>query len=284
MSWFKLGSKQSKVRSDETITDQKLDGKDQPIDQYKLTSKKAGKKTKEIKQDWNNSITIAHTMLVEVNQELSKILKELDEISARLDKIRNPQELLNAKKKFNAVREPMSHATYSAIRIENDFKKDVCGNLRLAADRISKVTAEDFSVLEKGMGLGTFNRIKEMFERIKLLDRNINANPQDTNQAAEPSKKKHSNAVDGDQTSYADSEGSDSSSEDEGIIDNITSTKKKVSIKKKVPIKEKGSPEKKPSTEYKSSAVKKDSPETKTSGKEPQPVGPGRDDEEGSED
>ena len=45
----KLGSKQSKVGGDKTITDKKPDGKDQPIDQYKLTSKQAGKNTKSMK-------------------------------------------------------------------------------------------------------------------------------------------------------------------------------------------------------------------------------------------
>jgi hypothetical protein len=237
MSCFKLGSKQSKVRSDETITDQKLDGKDQPIDQYKLTSKKAGKNTKEIKQGWHDSITTAHKMLVEVNQELSKILKELEDISNKLDKLNQKSELDGTLLKFNYVLDKMDAASGDANHIAKDFRKLIPKHISQAAEQISKITKEDFNKLEKKIGKKEVQKLKDAFRRIKLLQQNVNTNAQDANQAAERSKKKKPELVtDSRSSAYKseeyeseeyDSEEYDSSSEEE-----VTTNKKNLTEKK----------------------------------------------------
>jgi hypothetical protein len=209
----KLGSKQSKVGGDETITDKKPDGKDQPIDQYKLTSKKAGKNTKAIQQGWHDSITMAHTMLVEVNQELSKILKELDDISNKLDKLNKKSELKGALRKFNYVRDKMDAASSDANCIATDFKKLIPKHINKAAEQISAITTEDFYQLEKHIGKKEVKKLKDIFHRVKFLHQNISTNAQDANQSAEPSKKKKPQLVVLRQSSYSDSEEDDSLSE-----------------------------------------------------------------------
>jgi len=68
------------------IESKRLDGKEQPINQYSIKYKEVGKKTKVIQAEWQDSITTAHRMLVSVNQELDDILKELNEIYEELTK------------------------------------------------------------------------------------------------------------------------------------------------------------------------------------------------------
>lgn len=232
MSWFKLGSKQSKVRSDEAITDQKLDGKDQPIDQYKLTSKKAGKNTKEIKQGWHDSITTAHKMLVEVNQELSKILKELDDISNKLDKLNQKSELDGTLLKFNYVRDKMDAASDDADNIAKDFRKFIPKNISQAAEQISKITKEDFNKLEKKIGKKEVQKLKDTFRRIKLLQQNINTNAQDSNQAAEHSKKKKQELVTDSRSSTYESEEYSDEEYDDSSEEEVTAPKKNFTKKK----------------------------------------------------
>jgi hypothetical protein len=231
-STFKLGSKQRKVGSDETITDQKLNGKDQLIDQYKLTRKKAGKNTKAIQQDWHNSITMAHTMLVEVNQELSKILKELNEISEKLDKINEKSKSAGAVKKFKVVEFRMKNASKAADEIVKEFKSSISFHLVIAAEKISELKDKDFKNLEEDLGTKEVKKLKDIFQRIKLLQQNINSNAQDANQVAEPSKKKKQELVTESRSSTYESEEYSDDEYDDSSEEEVTAPKKNFTKKK----------------------------------------------------
>jgi hypothetical protein len=191
---------------------QKLDGKTQPIGQYKLISKKAGKNTEEIKQGWHDSITIAHNMLVEVNQELEKILDELNEISKALNKLNKKLGANDAVKRFETCREHIKNATSTSDRLRQEFNKYVPRYIKFAAATIKDFTAEDFEKLKKGLNKKEVEKLKEIFDRIKLLEQNINLNSHDVSQAADAAKRNKSHQIQRNQGSVSKSEGGESSS------------------------------------------------------------------------
>lgn len=248
LSTSNTGSDSSKVPGAQTTTYQKLDGKTQPIDQYRLSSKKAGKNTKEIQQEWLDSITTAHTMLVGVNQELSNILEKLDAISAKLDKIKDKSKLAGAIDKVNYVRDRMFTASGVADDVKKDFENLIPKHIDHAAQQISLITDEDFNKLKNEIGEDEVNELQTIFHQINLLAQNINANrkdanPQDANQAAETSKKKKSPSLSFLRNVFSNG------GEDESANEEKSSKKKKVSFEVTDPAEKGGDIQKKPITE-----------------------------------
>jgi hypothetical protein len=133
-----LGIKSKKQQNEEKNSDikniksKRLDGKEQPINQYSIKYKVAGKKTKVIQAEWLDSITTAHQMLVSVNQELDDILKELNEIYEELTKNKKVSNSNDAVKKFGAVKEAMQSAAGEAASFVKSFKTHLPKKLKVA--------------------------------------------------------------------------------------------------------------------------------------------------------
>lgn len=168
-----------------------LDGKKpQPINQFRLTNKAAGKNTKKIKEDWNDSITTAHKMLVNVNEELNKILVELEDISNALKKIGNKKGLDNGVKKFNNVQKELITATHKANKLVGSFNKSLPPILIKAGSEIKKLTEKDYKELEEKLGKDKFEKTKKTFAKIMALGQNVKTNLQNLNQSGDHSGRK----------------------------------------------------------------------------------------------
>ncbi len=129
----------TKDLTSEGVQVEKFDGKKtQPIAQFRLTSKAAGKKTEKIKDEWRDSITTAHTMLVNVNKELASILKELDDISKELKTLRNKSGSKDIIQKFNDVKDELQLASDKADGIVKSFKDHVPPSLIRAGAALEK--------------------------------------------------------------------------------------------------------------------------------------------------
>jgi hypothetical protein len=161
----------SKVDGGET---KKLDGKEQPINQYSIKSKEAGKNTKSIKEGWYDSITTAHNMLVNVNKELDQILRELREISDALNNVIKNEDLDDFKTKFNNVFHPMNQAVAASSGLVKSFNENISDNLKKAGSAIDKFTSEDFKKLEGKIDKKTAEKTKDLFARIQKLKTSMN--------------------------------------------------------------------------------------------------------------
>jgi hypothetical protein len=171
----------------------KLDGKKtQLIDQFRLTNKAAGEKTTKIKEDWHDSITMAHKMLVNVNTELDRILVELDEISDALKKIGKGTGSDGAVKKFNAVKTEMKSVSNTAKKFAVSFRNDIPPILAKAGSAIEKFTQKDYENLEKKIGNEKVGKIKNTLAKIKTLEQNVKNTFQVVDQPADHSVKKKS--------------------------------------------------------------------------------------------
>lgn len=172
---------------------EKLDGnKPQPINQFRLTNKAAGEKTKKIKEDWHDSITMAHTMLVNVNTELDSILAELDDISDALKKLGKGTGLDGVVKKFNDVQTEIKIASDTAKGFVDSFYKDLPPRLVKAGSAIEKFTKKDFENLEEQIGKEKVGKTKTTFAKIRAFEQNVKNNFQDADQPADLSGKKKS--------------------------------------------------------------------------------------------
>ena len=189
-----------------------LDGKKpQPIDQFRLTNKAAGENTKKIKKEWLDSITTAHTMLVNVNKELESILSELEDISNALKNLGKKTGSGDAVNRFNAVQKEIKVASDRANRFVYSFNKDLPTCLVKAGSAIKRLTAKDFEKLEKQIGKNKVENIKNTFARIKALEQNVKKNFREVDQPADPSGKKKSQKVSSRQDSLRNSSDDSSS-------------------------------------------------------------------------
>jgi hypothetical protein len=177
MTWFTSKKTPSNYNDkfDHAINSNKLDGKVQPVNQYSIKSKQAGKNTQAIKEGWYDSITTAHNMLVNVNRELDQILKELKEISDVLNDNKKSKDLTDVKDKFAKVLVPMTHAAVASSKIISSFEKKVSLNLNQANTEIDKLKQEDFNNLELKTNKETAEKAKALFVKIKKLKTNFDS-------------------------------------------------------------------------------------------------------------
>jgi len=174
------------------IESKRLDGKEQPINQYSIKYKEVGKKTKVIQAEWQDSITTAHRMLVSVNQELDDILKELNEIYEELTKNKKVSNSNDAVKKIGAVKEAMQSAAGEAASFVKSFKTRLPKKLKVAKEKMDKLTDEDWATIKTLVSKDKHEQLKKNFTRIAHLEQNIVKDAQDSNQV---SRKKKSDSV-----------------------------------------------------------------------------------------
>lgn len=200
---FRITSK--KQQNDEkpfdikNIKSKRLDGKEQPINQYSIKYKEGGKKTKVIKAEWQDSITTAHRMLLNVNKELDEILKELNEIYEELTKDKKVSYSNTAVKKVQEVKEAMQSASDEAAGLVKSFKTHLPEKLKGVKEKMSELKAEDWDVIKDSVSKDKYEQIKKNVTRIAHLEQNIVKfeqnivkDAQDSNQV---SRKKKSDSV-----------------------------------------------------------------------------------------